>query len=83
MSHEFESDPVEVQVRLPLRALMEYLKIGEVTTFAEAVGLSRKSCYRYFAAGVPLYVADRLAIKVGVHPLEVWPDFHVDLDEAA
>ena len=68
-----------------LRKLMERLQLTEVTTFAEAVGLSRKSCYRYFVSGVPMHIADRLAIRCGLHPLEVWPDFHddVDWDEAA
>jgi len=83
MSNTEHVEVEKVQVRLPLRALMDHLKIVEVTKFAEAVGLSRKSCYRYFEAGVPLFVADRLAIKVGLHPLEVWPEFHRDLEEAA
>ena len=72
-------------VRFSLRALMECMGFTEVKPFAEAIDLSRKSCYRYFVSGLPMHVADRLAIRCGFHPLEVWPDFHDDIewDEAA
>jgi len=83
VSNSYHFPPQDAPPRLSLRALMDHLRIHEVSTFAEAIGLSRKSCYRYFESGVPLYVADRLAIKVGLHPLEVWPDFHQGFGEAA
>lgn len=76
---------VQPERRLSLRSLMNHLGITEVTKLAETIGMSRKSCYRYFASGLTVFVADKLAVAAGVHPLEVWPDFHdeVDWTEAA
>lgn len=34
-----------------------------------------------WAAGVPMDVADKAAVRLGLHPIELWPDWVADLEE--
>ena len=43
---------------------------------AHAIGISTQTVYRWTRDGVPLFNADRAAIRLGVHPVLIWPDFH-------
>ena len=57
---------------------------GRLSTerIAELIGFTRQAVGRWRADGVPRWSADRAAINAGTHPLEVWPDFHADIDGA-
>ena len=50
--------------------------------FAEMVGVSNKAVGRWRAAGglVPWTTADVAAVKLGLHPLSVWPELWLELD---
>jgi len=49
--------------------------IACITTFAAAIGRSRRSIYRLQKSGLTLWEADRLAVKTaGLHPFFVWGD---------
>lgn len=39
---------------------------------AEVIGVNRQSVRRYRAEGMSLTVADRVATKLGFHPLSIW-----------
>lgn len=43
---------------------------------AELVGVTSRTWKRWRDEGVPLVRADRAAVAVGDHPLDIWPDFH-------
>jgi len=50
--------------------------------FAEACGVSNRAVGRWRAAGgvIPWTTADIAAIKLGFHPLLIWPDEWLNLD---
>jgi hypothetical protein len=62
------------QHRLPLEPLVR--RYGTVCGLARALGVHRTQASRWRAMGVPLDTADRLAVAVGLHPCEVWPEWH-------
>lgn len=69
---------------LPLQPLLDALPIdhavarncgngpGVVQQAATLLGVTTKSVHRYFHTGLSPRTADRLACKVGLHPLVVW-----------
>lgn len=83
---------VRTPVRLPAQPLEDWLNAryanasgaddvqtnGRLTAqrIAELIDCCRGSVQRWRAGGIPLYSADRAAIRAGAHPLEVWPQFH-------
>lgn len=62
------------QPRLPLEPLVA--RYGTVSGLARALGVARTQASHWRAQGVPLHTADRLAVSVGLHPCEVWPEWH-------
>lgn len=59
----------------PLERLVILARDGERLTddrLAELFGMNRRNLYRWREAGIPRVMADRLAPRVGFHPLEVW-----------
>lgn len=48
---------------------------------AELCGTNRTQVHRWNLYGLTYYSADRVATHLGVHPLEIWPNFY-DLDSA-
>jgi hypothetical protein len=51
-------------------------RIGELIGYHDNPDAGRAAVQRWRAGGVPLYSADRAALRAGAHPAEVWPDFH-------
>lgn len=50
-------------------------KLGEI------IGFSRAVAYRWGReGGIPSRTADAAACRLGLHPLEIWPDFYDDID---
>lgn len=43
---------------------------------AERTGINRGQIIRYKREGLTVDAADRIAIRLGFHPAELWPDFH-------
>lgn len=42
-------------------------------------GINRQTVHRWrLDGGIPLFSADRIAIRLGVHPLDIWPSFHTE-----
>lgn len=48
---------------------------GIYTRLAEFAGVHRKQISRWRTAGVPTWAADRLAVALGLHPADLWPEF--------
>ena len=85
--------------RFPLRPLEDWLNAryrnpstnadyqngGELTatTIGHLVGVTRQTLYRWRNNGIPWWSADAAAIHAGVHPVELWPDFHTTTGEVA
>jgi hypothetical protein len=51
-------------------------RIGELIGYHDNPSSGRAAVQRWRAGGVPLYSADRAAVRAGAHPAEVWPNFH-------
>jgi len=47
-----------------------------VSVVAERLQLPCGTVHRYRRQGIPLRSADRIAIRAGYHPVEIWPDFY-------
>jgi hypothetical protein len=55
---------------------------NDVSAFAKTCGVARPAIYQWRKHGVRIDQADRVAVALGKHPLEIWPEFHADLQEA-
>lgn len=52
--------------------------------FADSVKVSVVTVRSWWRNGVPLWSADRAAVRLGVHPAAIWPEwFDLDTQEAA
>jgi hypothetical protein len=49
---------------------------GDVAKVALKLGVDRQVVYRGFSEGLGAYTADGLAIRMGMHPVEIWPDWY-------
>lgn len=45
------------------------------SALADAWGVSKMNVYRWQRSGIPWYQADRISIRIGRHPAELWPDW--------
>lgn len=45
---------------------------------ANLCGVDRQTVHRWHLFGVPYYSADRAATALGIHPLNIWPDFYME-----
>ena len=48
---------------------------GTILAAAERFGVDRQLIYRWLDQGVGVYVADGIAIRLGLHPWFIWPDW--------
>ncbi len=63
------------QRRYSADALRRALHFANISEFARAVEVDRAQMSRYMRDGFPPLAADTIAIRVGLHPSEVWPDW--------
>ena len=73
----FPFEPLENLVRQRLEA-----KLGEratATELADEFGVDRQTLLRLRRRGMDEVYADRYAVRVGLHPRLVWPDYHADI----
>lgn len=68
--------PTPPVVRLPFAALEAAAGRENLLVLAAALGSDTATLYRYRNQGVPVFTADRLAVKLGMHPCQVWPDWY-------
>jgi lambda repressor-like predicted transcriptional regulator len=64
--------------KFPAEALHSALGIASVRELAEACDVGRTQMQRYLRDGIPELAADRIAVRVGLHPGEVWPDWFLE-----
>lgn len=69
------------QPRVSLEPLVE--RYGNVSVLARALGVDRAQVARWRSDGVPIESADRIAVAVGRHPAEVWPEWYDLLADVA
>lgn len=76
------------QVRLPMRPLIEAAGVEDSRTSRESgeqpnplAALSRAidrptgTIHRWIREGIPIHSADEAAIRIGLHPSNIWPDW--------
>jgi lambda repressor-like predicted transcriptional regulator len=62
VSERFSLDPV----------LRRFGTVGEA---ADHLGVSVRSLYRWMKDGLSWQRADEVAVRLGVHPANIWPDW--------
>lgn len=69
--------------RWPIEPLLEAAGTTSFGVLADRIAIDRREVYRWRAAGgVTRQVGERAAVRLGRHPLELWPDW-LDADIAA
>lgn len=63
------------QPRFPLAPLMRAAGADNHCHLARMTGAHRTAITRAAKEGLTVRAADRYAVAVGLHPVEVWPDF--------
>ena len=61
-----------MNIRFPLDAL-NAINLCEL---ARRTKYSVRTLHRWKHTGIPLYAADRIAIRLGVHPSQIWTDWY-------
>lgn len=67
--------------RLSLEPLVS--RYGSVSALARALDCDRVQVSKWRRDGLPMASADRLAVALGMHPVEVWPDWYEATERAA
>lgn len=58
---------------VPLEPLEEFLQADNHCHFARIIGVHKNQYYAWKKAGIPIFNADRIAVKtLGVHPGVIW-----------
>lgn len=70
-----------VSPRLPLAPLVE--RYGSISALARALGRDYAQVQKWSSDGVPERSADRIAVAVGLHPVDVWPDWYEVTEDVA
>lgn len=69
-------------LRYPFAVLAEAMGVSENQAVMR-LGINGKAGQQYRAEGMTEKVADRMAVKAGLHPFEVWPEMAVvNMEEA-
>jgi len=63
------------QPRLSLEPLVQ--RYGNVSVLARALGIDRAQVAHWRSDGLPVDSADRVAVLLGRHPAEVWPEWYL------
>lgn len=61
-----------ISIRFPLAAITGYNNCE----LARRTGYPVRTIQRWTTTGIPYYSADRLAIRLGVHPAIIWPNWY-------
>ena len=51
-------------------------RYGNGSALARVLGCDHAQVSRWRSRGLPLDSADRRAVSLGLHPVEVWPDWY-------
>lgn len=68
------------RTRLPYAGLVRWvaarydLEHTGYRTIARTIGMSTNTMLMWDKTGVPLWTADKLAVKLGAHPADIWPE---------
>jgi lambda repressor-like predicted transcriptional regulator len=60
-----------ISIRFPLAAITGCNN----SELARRTGFALRTIQRWTTTGIPLYSADRLAIRLGVHPATIWTNW--------
>ena len=62
-----------VHLRWPAEPATRLQPKWSATQWAEAAGCEPRTWWRWLNDGIPDDASDRLAIHLGMHPIEIWP----------
>ena len=60
---------------LPPRFPLDHVSCHNLCDLSRRSGYPLRTIQRWKTNGIPLYSADRLAIRLGVHPANIWPQW--------
>lgn len=60
--------------RFSLEPLID--RYGGVSALARALGVHRANATRWRRDGITMNTADRIAVRLGWHPVEIWPEWY-------
>jgi hypothetical protein len=60
--------------RLPVEPIVR--RYGSFSALARTLGLHCAQAARWSDRGIPVEWADRAAVYIGLHPVEVWPEWY-------
>jgi len=60
--------------RFPLAPLLAMLELSQ-SQLSNMYGVGGQSLKRWRECGLTVEAADRLAVRAGLHPAEVWPEW--------
>ncbi len=69
--------------RFSLPALLVAAGAESISELARQCSVHVRQMQRYRADGIPECVADRMAVRAGLHPGEVWPEWFASPVKAA
>jgi len=72
----FDIDPEVMPTRLlPAEPLMAVLGMSSLRTLSDKLEVNVRTVQRYVKVGLTFDQADRIAIALGMHPMEIWHDW--------
>ncbi len=54
--------------------------VGDIGKVASVLNMEPSNIYRWRQYGLTWFTADRIAVKMGLHPAEIWPQWFDDGD---
>lgn len=62
--------------RLPVDPLLRAAGARNLRELADMAGVTHRAARRWSSQGLPWWNADRVACRLDLHPINVWPDFY-------
>ncbi len=60
--------------RVPIAPLLELTGGASRAVLSEKLSVTSRTIQRWRQSGIPIWEADRAAIRLGTHPAILWPD---------
>ena len=67
--------------RFPVEPLLERANCPNLVQLAHRLGYDRARVAAYRSRGLSERQADHVAVALGFHPIEIWPDYWADVLE--
>jgi hypothetical protein len=75
--------PTTYFLRWPVEPLFRAAGTDKFLELAMFTGFSARTVHRWIHNGIPDAHADEAAIALGLHPIDIWPNYCDELEKAA